>query len=464
MKKIFLFTIFLLALQILNAQTNSEIERLAALKGKGHVSEKEEIISSISEINWCNYNFSSNIKLNIQKSKIPMPSGKVSAVNFIERELPVLIKDPLLSINVDNTKSLSDLFSEGTLSLEQITQIINRGNKSPAFFYNNGEDLTTQHTMNLQEIRSILVKHKNPYTQKTPIKTVTTRAYTGIIIDARGEYEIQGEFITSEIYPCIFPCIYNNNMDLIFEKNMVKPEIAKENGIVLYSSSDFIEDYQGRVGNDPLWIKAKKVYGIKRTDPIISENDYLKITSNAENLNLIREGKIVILLDEKNLIRTVSVPEKNKNYYIAYYNLKRKIEEEKIPDLIISDAPTGLSISIQNLRFIADSAELLPNEVYRVKTLSASLKTLVENGNYTILVEGHTADVNKPEGQLKLSIERAKKIIDLLVEDGVDRNIFTFRGYGETKPIADNSTPEGRAQNRRVEIKAMPKSSSVMRD
>ena len=96
MKKFFLFTIFLLALQILNAQTNSEIERLAALKGKGHVSEKEEIISSISEINWCNYNFSSNIKLNIQKSKIPMPSGKVSAVNFIERELPVLIKDPLL--------------------------------------------------------------------------------------------------------------------------------------------------------------------------------------------------------------------------------------------------------------------------------------------------------------------------------------------------------------------------------
>ena len=136
----------------------------------------------------------------------------------------------------------------------------------------------------------------------------------------------------------------------------------------------------------------------------------------------------------------------------------------QIPDLIISDQPTGLSISIQNLRFIADSAELLPNEVYRVKTLSASLKTLVESGNYTILVEGHTADVNKPEGQLKLSIERAKKIIDLLVEDGVDRNIFTFRGYGETKPIADNSTPEGRAQNRRVEIKAMPKSSSVMRD
>ena len=88
---------------------------------------------------------------------------------------------------------------------------------------------------------------------------------------------------------------------------------------------------------------------------------------------------------------------------------------------------------------------------------------ILANSDFSILVEGHTADVNKPNGQLILSIQRAQAIIDALSQEGIDRSIFTYKGYGGTLPVADNDTPEGRAQNRRVVITVMPKSSYIQR-
>ena len=119
---------------------------------------------------------------------------------------------------------------------------------------------------------------------------------------------------------------------------------------------------------------------------------------------------------------------------------------------------------MQNLRFIADSPELLPEEKPRIHQIAQSLKKITDSGEFSILVEGHTADVNKPNGQLTLSIQRTQTIIDILIEQGVNKDIFTYRGYGGTKPVADNSTPEGRARNRRVEITVMPKASYVQRE
>ena len=79
------------------------------------------------------------------------------------------------------------------------------------------------------------------------------------------------------------------------------------------------------------------------------------------------------------------------------------------------------------------------------------------------MVEGHTASVGKPIGEMNLSVERAGTIINQLVERGMNRNIFSYKGYGGTLPIGDNSTNEGRAQNRRVEIIIIPKATYIQR-
>ena len=65
---------------------------------------------------------------------------------------------------------------------------------------------------------------------------------------------------------------------------------------------------------------------------------------------------------------------------------------------------------------------------------------------------GHTDNVGKDEDNLILSERRAKAVYDYLILRGVDPARLTYRGYGESQPIAPNDTPEGRAQNRRTTL------------
>jgi outer membrane protein OmpA-like peptidoglycan-associated protein len=51
-----------------------------------------------------------------------------------------------------------------------------------------------------------------------------------------------------------------------------------------------------------------------------------------------------------------------------------------------------------------------------------------------------------------LSQNRAKSVYDYLIKKGIDKTRLTYKGYGDTKPIADNKTEEGKQQNRRTEI------------
>lgn len=425
--------------------------------------EKNAVVYSSSSINWTKTTFSSEVNLNLERAGIPMPSGKSSAVNKIQMELPSLIKDPLLSIYVDDMQSVGDLVLSGTFTLEQLSRIIADGKQTPAFFAENGNDLKISHTINLEDMGALLVKHHNPYSLRKPIEHIASRAYSGIIIDARGTLPVQGEFTSSKVYPCLFPKIYSEDMDLLYERNMVDPVIAKEKNIVLYESTEKKDVLGKRVGRDPLWITARKVYGVNRCDPVISHDDYLRITTVPENLELLKQGKVILLLDKDQLEYAVGAPDKNRRYYLAYQNMKKYFMERKIPDTILIDGITGLQISIRDLKFKADSAELLNDEQARISLIAESIKQITAANDFTILVEGHTADVNKPDGQLTLSIQRAQSIINALVAEGVPRALFTYKGYGAMMPVADNSTDEGRAQNRRVEITVMPKSAYVQR-
>ena len=252
-------------------------------------------------------------------------------------------------------------------------------------------------------------------------------------------------------------------MNSIFEKNIVSPKVVMEKGLVAYHYSDDNSLYEDRVGSDPLYIKASQVYGRNRTDPIIKRRDALKILTVPENIKLLQEGKVVILLDKKNLIYDISVPEKTPSYYVKYNSVKQYFYENKIPGVTVSDTATGLMFDV-NLRFYPDSPELLPDEKGRIELIAQRLKEILKDEGYSILIEGHTADVGKPVGQLNLSIERTRTVMSALINEGIDSKIFSYKGFGGTMPVADNDTEAGRAQNRRVRIIARPRATYIQRD
>ena len=124
-------------------------------------------------------------------------------------------------------------------------------------------------------------------------------------------------------------------------------------------------------------------------------------------------------------------------------------EIAKIDDVDVEKTEAGLLMKLQNLQFKPDSSELLPGEQARLNQIAEILKKFP---NSQFLVEGHTASTGNPNGEQKLSVERARTIITELTKRGLSPEKFLCKGSGGTKPAADNSTPEGRAKNRRVEI------------
>ncbi len=413
-------------------------------------------ISSTSMIDWSKNQFISNINLETEKAGIKMPSGKRSAIHIIDTKLPVLLKDPLLSLYVNSTQTLGDLVLDEDVTLEKITQIIDAGKKTPGVFVNETSTLRTTHTLNLINISSTMVKHNTPYKNPKPIEKISSRAYSGIIIDARGLLPVHGEFISDRTYPCFFPEIWDEDMNLIYEKNMGNPDLQKQQGLIHYDWSDDESKYSNRVGLDPMHIRARKVYGELRTDPVISRKDALKILTVPENLQLLKDGKIVVLLDKENLVHAVDAPEKTDSYYTAFKHLKETLETNTEKGPKVAEGGPGIQL-VYDFKFVADSPKLLASELPEIEKLARELIKIDANHKYTILVEGHTADVNKPDGQMKLSVERTQTIINELVKNGLNKEIFSSKGYGGTEPIATNETAEGRAKNRRVVITVRPK-------
>ena len=87
---------------------------------------------------------------------------------------------------------------------------------------------------------------------------------------------------------------------------------------------------------------------------------------------------------------------------------------------------------------------------------TAALLQMLEQAKGTnieeIRVEGHTDAVGSEGYNLKLSVRRAEAVKELLVKQGVPANVVKTEGFGETQPVANNATGEGRAQNRRVTV------------
>jgi outer membrane protein OmpA-like peptidoglycan-associated protein len=102
-----------------------------------------------------------------------------------------------------------------------------------------------------------------------------------------------------------------------------------------------------------------------------------------------------------------------------------------------------------NIYFATNRSNLKPSVRERLADIG---KALASAPDRHVLIEGHTDSTGPAAYNLKLSELRAASVKTVLVANGVSPDRIETQGYGETKPVADNSTPAGRSQNRRVEI------------
>jgi outer membrane protein OmpA-like peptidoglycan-associated protein len=110
------------------------------------------------------------------------------------------------------------------------------------------------------------------------------------------------------------------------------------------------------------------------------------------------------------------------------------------------------AIVLNNIFFDVNKFDLKPQSQAELDKL---VDLLLENPAVKIEISGHTDNTGKPADNLVLSENRAKAVVSFLISKGIAAHRLTYKGYGESKPIAGNNTEEGRALNRRTEMRVV---------
>jgi outer membrane protein OmpA-like peptidoglycan-associated protein len=110
---------------------------------------------------------------------------------------------------------------------------------------------------------------------------------------------------------------------------------------------------------------------------------------------------------------------------------------------------TAGHVPLYGIYFDTDSARPKPESE---TTLQHVLQMMTGDASLRLEVQGHTDDSGSPEHNAKLSGDRAASVKDWLIAHGIAASRLMSKGYGATRPVADNHTPEGKAKNRRVEL------------
>jgi OOP family OmpA-OmpF porin len=162
-------------------------------------------------------------------------------------------------------------------------------------------------------------------------------------------------------------------------------------------------------------------------------------TSYALTLKFLRGGKetwVFLQAGESDGSYSMTVSEREA--------MKQDVAVNELADKLAKDGFVTLYVN-----FDTGKATIKPDSAKTLDDAAAALKVAAA---LRVEVAGHTDNVGAPEANLRLSQERAQAVMAALVGRGIKADRLTAKGYGQTTPVADNRTEEGRAKNRRVEL------------
>ncbi|MDR0410877.1 MAG: polymerase [Treponema sp.] len=258
-----------------------------------------------TSVDWTIMEITAQMSLDVAAMNIKLPGGKVLAEESLEWQYPDLIRPAILGIQADSSHTLGDLLNAGEISLGVVDALgapIRR--VTPAL----SSDLTrimASYTVSLKNIGASLLKHSRPASIKPPLAAPQAPVYTGIVILAAGELPVHGRNTAAFAQPCLFPKIWDSDMNLFYDKSMAAPEnamsirYAPSAAVLMNTPSGMDESLETLVGNKPLRIMAVGAFGVSPTDIIISREDALLILSSEANRKLLQEARIVFALNER---------------------------------------------------------------------------------------------------------------------------------------------------------------------
>jgi outer membrane protein OmpA-like peptidoglycan-associated protein len=136
-------------------------------------------------------------------------------------------------------------------------------------------------------------------------------------------------------------------------------------------------------------------------------------------------------------------------YGYTLYIVEQEAMKQEITSNIMMESLNATGHIALAINFETGKANIKDESMPIIEQMVELMRT---NTDLIVEIQGHTDNVGKPEANQKLSEERANAVRQALIDRGITAERMTAMGFGDTKPVADNNTEEGRAQNRRVEL------------
>jgi flagellar motor protein MotB len=187
-------------------------------------------------------------------------------------------------------------------------------------------------------------------------------------------------------------------------------------------------------------------------------------------------AKLELIDQSKNTVEGIAISDSTGNYKIYLPEAKTfgvdlsakgylmhldvlDLSKESSDDVIVRNftmdkVEVGAKVVLQNIYFETGKATLKVESYF---SLDRVVQLMLDNETLKIEIDGHTDNVGSDKANQKLSEERAKSVVTYIASKGISADRLTYKGYGESMPIAPNTTDEGKSQNRRVEFKILSK-------
>ena len=249
------------------------------------------------QMDWSAGVIEARVELDLGLAGIRLPSGRSQADSVLTAAIPSLIRDRVLAVPLDSYRTVGDSLSDGTLEPSALDGFLEGGRRLESALSRDAQKLTARYAWSLTDLAGLYVRHSRPQEPAEAGRFLATRDYSGIVVYAKGSLPVRGERRESGLRPCLLPRMFDEDMNAVLERNFVDPEALRSWGCVGYAADLDDPVVQARAGSDPLRIMASGVFGTARTDAVITGDDALRILGSPANRRLLREGRVVFVLD-----------------------------------------------------------------------------------------------------------------------------------------------------------------------
>lgn len=258
-----------------------------------------EEIQFESRIDWRESTFIIEARIDLSKQNSFIPLARSQSEQLVEQRLPITFRRTLADLIIDSYYTAGEMAADSPELVRAINNLTYKNTKTFSHISSNLQRFSVSYTYRFYpDIIDIFTFHNRPYNPPRVLSYVPTAAFTGIIIYMKDIFPVHGERgLETGLRPCLFPKIYDEDMNLIYEKGMVDPDVLRKWGMVAYTDSLDLREFRDRVGASPLRVLGRGIFGKNYSDIIIDTQTAQKILFHPENRKLLTEGKVLIICE-----------------------------------------------------------------------------------------------------------------------------------------------------------------------